>query len=351
MPQEIERRWILPSPHLEQLPSSILIEQAYPDPYRDPCVRVRMINGQRAELTTKSGNGLVRGETTRRINVGAARELQRTTPFRLRKRRFVIDGCWELDIYENELSGLVILERELSAEDMTTPELPAWAGPATEVTQTLDNRRLAILAAYGFDAATIVEDRVPKRVVLTGAPLAGKSTVLQVLASQFPHQLHVIPEVATIAFGHLGVAAPTTEEHARRYNRHACSMQRTFEDMGRLHAHRTGRRLVILDRGLIDNVAYCPNILELIGSSREREYSEYQAVLHLAVPDEATYYAHKAQNSTRLESETHEVALDLEQRIREAWSDHPHYHFVSNEGGWRTKVERTLNHVRNLLTT
>ena len=345
MPAEIERRWIVPQ--LTNFdPSSTVerrhIEQAYPDPYRDPCLRVRITGGQKAELTSKHGVGLVRDETSTLIDLAAARMLQNSTPYRLRKYRFVIDG-WELDCYQDELNGLLVLEREFATNDVLV-SLPSWATGASEVTETLDNRKLAILAAHGFDAASIIEDRVPKKIVLTGGPVAGKSSLLEAISLALNSYVHVIPEVATVNFCHLKVGPPTDQDHARRYNRHAVAMQRTFEDLGRLHAHQTGRKAVVMDRGVLDNEAYCPDILQLIGSSRRREYSEYLGVIQLAVAPKQIYNQLRSGNPAREATEIYEVAKELEEKIRQSWGQHPNYHFVDN-GDWVTKEQRVLSHI------
>lgn len=344
MPIETERRWIVHQLEGFNRDNKVVpkvIEQAYPNPYRDPCVRVRITDGEKSELTSKSGSGLVREERPTPIGLLAARVLYDATPYRLKKLRFVIDG-WEVDCYQDNLRGLVVLEREFASNEVMAT-LPPWVTDAYEVTETLDNRQLAILAAHGFDAATIREDRVPKKIVLTGGPTAGKSSMLTAITGALNRHVHVIPEVATINFSHLQVGIPTDHDHARRYNVHAVEMQRIFEDLGRLHAHQTGRQAVVMDRGVLDNEAYCPDVLQLIGSSREREYSEYLAVIHLAVSPEGIYDQLRGNNPARPASETYAVAMRLEESIRQSWGRHPNYHFVDNRGDWVTKEQRVLS--------
>ncbi len=350
MPIETERRWIvhqLEGFNRDNKVVPMVIEQAYPAPYRDPCVRVRITDGERSELTSKSGSGLVREERPTPIGLLAARVLYDATPYRLKKLRFVIDG-WEVDCYQDNLRGLVVLEREFASNEVMAT-LPPWVKDAYEVTETLDNRQLAILAAHGFSAADIRDNRVPKKIVLTGGPMAGKSTMLRLIEQYMGEHLHVIPEVATINFGHLKVAVPIDGAHARRYNLHACNMQRNVENLGLMHAHLTGRKAVLFDRGLPGNEVYCPGILDILGTNLKRELSEYAAVIHLAVPDRDTYYRHRGDNPVRPPHETYEFAIDLERRERDVYGGHPNYDFIDNTRGWDGKVERTLNRIADIL--
>lgn len=85
-------------------------------------------------------SGIVREEREREIDVAEhARLLAEADPERrpIRKTRHVFDYAGhtlELDVFEGDLAGLVLLEVELDAEDEEAA-LPPWLGPAIDVSE------------------------------------------------------------------------------------------------------------------------------------------------------------------------------------------------------------------------
>lgn len=144
---EIERRFLLANaPDLSGQPDSpYRIEQVYlkkPDAAPRETHRLRKTSGEKIAYyyTIKSpGAGGARNERESEIEEA---EFLQLLEFRDRNRRTIektrhvipFQGHkMELDIFEGDLAGLVILEVELTSYDAAL-ELPDWASGATEIT-------------------------------------------------------------------------------------------------------------------------------------------------------------------------------------------------------------------------
>eukprot|EP01063_Lacrimia_lanifica_P029954 TRINITY_DN466_c2_g1_i1.p1 TRINITY_DN466_c2_g1~~TRINITY_DN466_c2_g1_i1.p1 ORF type:complete len:255 (+),score=60.44 TRINITY_DN466_c2_g1_i1:1758-2522(+) len=125
------------------------------------------------------------------------------------------------------------------------------------------------------------------RVVLSGGPAAGKSTVLSHLAASMEGKTFVVPEAATwwMATGAARPAAAasfqTAIEKAQlvEWMGQLCRYQAVAEDavfsFAESYAKATGERCtVLLDRCMLDSVAYCPT-----------SEIDYRRIMMQAVPE------------------------------------------------------------------
>ncbi len=134
---EIERKFLvtdLPEGH-GSAPSAHL-RQGYLLVAPRGSARLRDADGNRT-LTVKSGSGLVRSEHEIAITHDQFEALwPATAGRRLEKRRYrlpVGDLAFEIDVFEGDLSGLVLVEVEFESEAEASAFVPpAWFG--TEVT-------------------------------------------------------------------------------------------------------------------------------------------------------------------------------------------------------------------------
>ena len=125
----------------------VSIRQGYVALEPDREVRVREA-GDRRTLTVKSGSGLVRGEVEVEISDAQLEELwPLTAGRRVEKRRHLREapaGTFEIDVYEGELSGLLIAEVEFaSVEGSDAFRPPAWLGGEVTGDDRYANRALA----------------------------------------------------------------------------------------------------------------------------------------------------------------------------------------------------------------
>ena len=198
--------------------------------------------------------------------------------------------------------------------------------------------------------------RQVKKVVLTGGPCSGKTTVQQVLRETFPKQLIHVPEAATLLLQH-GFEVPTSEssdsEHVQaRLQGAVLKLQYTLEDIYTQFNASGSSRIVVFDRGILDGAAYTPGGLpefsRRFGVDLQAVIERYDVVVHLESVATASSESYgRANNAQRFESL--EEAQQLEYATRKAWSDHPRRHFVKGTEGVDGKVAETCRIIRELL--
>ena len=157
-----------------------------------------------------------------------------------------------------------------------------------------------------------------RRVVLTGGPGAGKTAVLELIRQHFCRHVKVLPEAAGIVFGG-GFPREAAAACRRAAQRAIYYVQRELEVTGDSH----NPAIVLCDRGTVDGLAYWPGLADdfwsELGTTLQREFARYDAVIHLRTPAEEHGYNH--QNPLRTESAATAAEIDL--RILEAWHSHP----------------------------
>lgn len=336
-PMERERRWLVKLFDLEVLKHRKMreITQGYFDVLGERSFRVRVLkdqNGEEAVVTLKEGMGEVRTEREEPIELPAARIMLDATSFRVEKRRYYIEG-WELDIFEGPLDGIVLLEYE-SKGDEPFPELPSWIHDAIDVTDSLTNLHLARMAKelsgdVEVQVARFLEPKLLK-IVLTGGPCSGKSTLMREIEETYGDYVHCVPEVATILISQVGIHPDANdEEHNARFQKILYRVQRSFEEAAELQALKDGKKAIVLDRGTLDAVAYMHGVdgwkrqvrfTIATGLSASDELKRYEQVIYLAPPTREVYEAARHNNSAR--SESYEQAVMLAERTREAWHVH-----------------------------
>lgn len=180
------------------------------------------------------------------------------------------------------------------------------------------------------------------RVVLTGGPRAGKSSVFRALQAELGGRHGFGHEIATrlLAEGH---PPPTGPDEVRAFQKRVLEEQRRLEEALErshpAHAH-------ILDRGLPDGASYWPGgpeaFAEHFGLRWERELLRYRLVLHLEshLPEEAEV---REGNETRFETGEEVRRLDL--RIREIWQDHPGYIHLKARPRLEDKITEVRDHL------
>ncbi len=353
---EFERRWIVLSldPDIARYPSKE-IEQGYFDGQAD--MRVRITDGSTAVITRKTGKGRVRTERNRGVSLGTGRFLLDSTGHRLEKRRHLRDG-WEIDYFHGPLSGLVLAEIEKpTVAELDKVRLPIWIHSAIEVTGSLTNRMLARIA-YDLRGETptgpvrdlIVKD-VPK-IVLTGGPCSGKSSVMTALRTEFGDLLHCVPEVATIVIEQVGVKPPVDDRMGMKsFQRTIYRVQLGFERGSNQQALRDGRSALLLDRGTVDGAAYMKNgtrdMEQIFRTNIQDEYDRYHGIICLDVPPQDIYEANKSGNPARYEN--YDQAAAIGHRLREVWSGHPRFRFIGNGSSWEDKLQKVRHQIKELL--
>lgn len=131
--KEIERKFLVKQEEWDQLqkPSGQEIIQGFLSKNKDLVVRIR-VAGAEAWITIKGKtSGISRSEYEYQIPLKDAKAmLDEFTNKQIRKTRYLIEfeaKKWEVDVFHNKLSGLIIAEIELESEEEKVT-LPPWVG-------------------------------------------------------------------------------------------------------------------------------------------------------------------------------------------------------------------------------
>ncbi len=177
---------------------------------------------------------------------------------------------------------------------------------------------------------------VPRRVVLTGGPGAGKTAVLELARRSLCEHVHVLPEAAGIVFGG-GFPRNGGAGVHRAAQRAIYHVQRELESL----ADDANAAVVLCDRGTVDGGAYWPGPGDLwtsVGSTLREELARYDSVIHLKTPNSRAWYSR--QNPLRQESLAEAAAIDA--RIEELWAAHPRRFVVDASRRFLDKAAQTL---------
>jgi len=178
---------------------------------------------------------------------------------------------------------------------------------------------------------------VPKVVVLTGGPGAGKTAVLEVLQQEVCSHVMVLPEVASMLWKG-GFPRRDTLSAKRAAQR---AITRVQVELQRLAIEAPSTSLIVCDRGTLDGLAYWPGdpaaYFEDLGTTRERELGRYSTVIHMRSASRADGY-----QTTPLRVESAEQAAEIDARILAAWANHPHRLVIETEREFLIKLDRVL---------
>lgn len=193
-----------------------------------------------------------------------------------------------------------------------------------------------------------------KRIVVTGGPHAGKSSVQERLEKYYGDTIAVVPEAATILLK--SGLYPGFEHHQkktamqRNFNIAVINTQRSFERQAELIG---GSDLILCDRGPGDIFAYGKHsswdeMRKYYGLTRQTLVTRYQAVYHfpsLAVIDPKKYG--KQGNEHRFEDQ--KTAAELDGRLFEAWNFHPRHIRVPGEQGIEAMTKFMIKEIDTIL--
>jgi len=170
--------------------------------------------------------------------------------------------------------------------------------------------------------------------------------------------VYCIPELATMTFSSGVTIIPeefTPQTHKTFIQgmvQAQMDLEKYYESIASIQSRPV---LLIVDRGAVDNFAYCSaevkaNILESTGWNMNYLRNErYDLVIHLvtAAFGAEEFYTLEG-NAARSESKDQAVAVD--NNLRKEWLGHPNYHIIDNSAhGFAPKIERVTSAVSSLV--
>lgn len=196
------------------------------------------------------------------------------------------------------------------------------------------------------------------RIVLTGGPAAGKTTLISRILKEFKSEdgwyVITIPETATELISGFGIRPFGNCVNMEEFQ--------YFVTEDQLHKERLALKaadmvpaekvLIIYDRAVMDNKAYVSDaqfekILAHFGKTEEQILSGYDAVLHLVTCAKGAEYAYNFGNAARYESV--EDARAKDDLILRSWSSHPSLYIIDNSVDFEDKINRAIAQIYRIL--
>lgn len=175
------------------------------------------------------------------------------------------------------------------------------------------------------------------KVVLTGGPSSGKTTLSTQLKEYFGDKVLACPEAAEMLFkGGFPRRDDTIGLKERQYA--IFHLQKALANLTLSQNPQT--QILLFDRGLLDGLCYWPDTWESFALKMNIDINQtrlnYDLIIQLGVADINDY------KNTSYRTEDQKTSLIMEQKLKEIWSSHPNYHFISYTKDWDQKVNQCI---------
>ena len=197
------------------------------------------------------------------------------------------------------------------------------------------------------------------KIVLTGGPAAGKTTLISRILKEFKQddgwKVITVPETATELISDFGI---------RPFGN--CVSMLEFQDFviaDQIHKEKLALKaaqmvpeenvLIIYDRALMDDKAYISDeefaqvIAKFDGRTEDSVLANYDAVIHLVSCAKGAEYAYNLGNAARTESI--EEARAMDDRTLLAWSRHPNLRIIDNSVDFEEKINRAMREIYRIV--
>ena len=174
------------------------------------------------------------------------------------------------------------------------------------------------------------------QIVITGAPASAKT--------EFIERLKTMPEFSKFTFFEELARKLLGENSSGRDNPEV--FHRRIYNIQTRRESELGERPFITDRGTLDAFAFHPESINLIGTTFEREYRRYSAVMHLGT---AATLGEKFYSQDDIRTDSIEEALKIDKALSEIWSGHDTYNYVAAEIKIEQKFKKFIALLRELI--
>lgn len=198
-----------------------------------------------------------------------------------------------------------------------------------------------------------MEHRIVK-IVLTGGPAAGKTTLVSRILKEFQQdhgwKVITIPETATELISGFGIKPFGNCLTMLEFQDFVIADQLHKEQLAIKAAQMVPEQnvLILYDRALFDDKAYISDeefvqVVAKFGLTEQQILSKYDAVIHLVTCAKGAEFAYNLGNEARTESI--ESAIEKDDLTLRAWSPHPNLKIVDNNADFEKKIQRALREV------
>jgi predicted ATPase len=184
------------------------------------------------------------------------------------------------------------------------------------------------------------------KIVVTGGPSGGKTTLIEALQKDLHSQVSIVPEAASILYRGGFPRKPTApgKIHAQR------AIYLTQRELEQLVIDETKAEAVVCDRGSLDSIAYWPHqdaddFFKSLATSREKEMARYHWVLHLDTADGETF-----DTTNPIRTENHLEAVALNALIKQAWQGHPRRIVIPHQADFLSKIAKAKSVIQKIMS-
>ena len=197
------------------------------------------------------------------------------------------------------------------------------------------------------------------KIVLTGGPAAGKTTLISRILKEFKQEdgwrVITIPETATELISGFGIKPFGGCMSMLKFQDFVIADQIHKEELALKAAEVVPEEnvLIIYDRALMDDTAYISDeefaetLYRFGGRTEERVLKGYDAVLHLVTCAKGAEFAYNLGNAAR--SESLDYAKEMDDRTLRAWSGHHNLRIIDNAINFEDKMNRGIKEIYRIL--
>ncbi len=196
------------------------------------------------------------------------------------------------------------------------------------------------------------------RIVLTGGPAAGKTTLISRILKEFKSEdgwkVITVPETATELISGFGIGPFPNCMTMEDFQYFVVEDQLHKEQLALRAAQMVpeDKVLVVYDRAVFDDKAYVSNdffekLLAHFGKTETELMSHYDAVLHLVTCAKGAEYAYNYGNAARYES-IDDARIADDNTLR-AWSSHHALYIIDNSVDFEDKINRAVTQIYRIL--
>lgn len=196
------------------------------------------------------------------------------------------------------------------------------------------------------------------RIVLTGGPAAGKTTLISRILKEFKKEdgwkVITIPETATELISGFGLGPFPDCMSMEEFQYFVVGDQLHKEELALKGAETVpqDKVLIIYDRAIFDDRAYInqeqfDKTLAAFNKKGEDILAGYDAVLHLVSCAKGAEFAYDYGNEARYE--TAEVAREKDDLTLQAWSVHPNLFVIDNSIDFEDKINRAIAQIYRII--
>ena len=194
------------------------------------------------------------------------------------------------------------------------------------------------------------------KIVITGGPCGGKSSVLGRLRSAFEdlgYTVVILEESATelIRSGITPESCGSMYEFERAQIQYQLAREKAIcETAGRMNREKV---LIICDRGTMDSKAFLTaeefeRALNELGTDEVTLRDDYDAVFHMESTAKGLEEAYTTENNAA-RRELPEEAAELDSKVMSVWLGHTHLRVIENCGNFEEKVQKLIWDIKDFL--